>query len=98
MPLEAVVALTPTAQVTGTLAAHTASVEAVRFCDVMPYAATASVDGSLLVWDVQVCELFCPFPPRSDGPDQSTTVRQRCDHGSAVSRAEWAPGACQIFR
>ena len=40
-------------QVVGTLGAHTGSVESVGFCDVLPYAATASLDGQLILWDVQ---------------------------------------------
>ena len=40
-------------QVLGTLSAHTASVESVGFCDVLPYAASAALDGQVILWDVQ---------------------------------------------
>ncbi len=80
--------LTWAAQVTATLVAHTASVESARFCDVMPYVATASVDGTALVWDIQarahvraawrvscVRADACPFPsPRA------------CDSAASMAR------------
>ena len=52
-------------QVLGTLNAHTASVESVGFCDEAAYAATASLDGRVIVWDIQVrwavgCVVFPP--------------------------------------
>lgn len=46
-------------QVLGTLNAHTASVESVGFCDEATYAATASLDGRVIVWDIQVRQA-CP--------------------------------------
>ncbi len=45
----------PLVQVLGTLNAHTASVECVGFCEGAAYAATASLDGRVIVWDIQVC-------------------------------------------
>ena len=41
-------------QVLGTFNAHSASVESVGFCEEAAYAATASLDGRVIVWDVQV--------------------------------------------
>ncbi len=41
-------------QVLGSLNGHLASVESVGFCDVLPYAASGSLDGQVILWDVQV--------------------------------------------
>lgn len=40
-------------QVLGTLGTHGGSVEAVGFCDVLPYAASAGLDGQVMLYDVQ---------------------------------------------
>lgn len=50
-----------TAQVLGTFSAHTGSVESVGFCEEAAYAATASLDGRVIVWDIQV-RAFCGLP------------------------------------
>ena len=44
----------PLVQVLGTFNAHTTSVESVGFCEEAAYVATASLDGRVIVWDVQV--------------------------------------------
>ena len=45
---------TGTGKVAGTLKGHNGSVECLRFCDVLPFVATGGVDGSLILWDIQV--------------------------------------------
>ncbi|CEF97263.1 G-protein beta WD-40 repeat [Ostreococcus tauri] len=38
------------------LAAHTETIEAVGFCDVMPLAATGSIDKLAIIWDTNTCQ------------------------------------------
>lgn len=38
------------------LVAHTETIEAVGFCDVMPLAATGSIDKLVVVWDTNTCQ------------------------------------------
>lgn len=44
-------------QIVASLENHTDSVETSSFCDVLPLAATGSVDGSISIWDVQTQRL-----------------------------------------
>ena len=47
---------TTTGKVLAPLVAHTETIESVGFCDVMPLAATGSLDGSVIVWDTNACQ------------------------------------------
>lgn len=47
---------TTTGKVLAPLVAHTETIESVGFCDVMPLAATGSLDGSIIVWDTNACQ------------------------------------------
>jgi len=45
-----------TGKVLAPLVAHTETIETVGFCDVMPCAATGSIDKQIIVWDTNVCQ------------------------------------------
>jgi len=47
---------TTTGKVLAPLVAHTETIESVGFCDVMPLAATGSLDGNIIVWDTNSCQ------------------------------------------
>jgi WD40 repeat protein len=95
-------------QVLGTLAGHSASVETVGFCDVLPFAATGSLDGQVIVWDVQVGRpvFFPPFAIRGAAclltcaaiALQSLSVRQTCKHDAAVAKLKWVPDSSNFYR
>ena len=91
----------PPMQVLGTLNAHTASVESVGFCDGAAYAATASLDGRVIVWDIQVrraVRCLCCSPACSDRPVQSISIRHICEHDAAVSIMKWVPRSLLFYR
>jgi WD40 repeat protein len=45
-----------TGKVLAPLVAHTETIEAVGFCDVMPLAATGSLDKNIVIWDTNSCQ------------------------------------------
>ena len=47
---------TTTGKVLAPLVAHTETIESVGFCDVMPLAATGSLDGNIIIWDTNSCQ------------------------------------------
>ena len=71
---------TATGKVAATLAGHSDSVETVRFCNAMPFVASGSVDGHVVVWDLQVRLLPTPFLPECSA--RHSSVRRARARGS----------------